>query len=245
MGLPAPAALLLAATAAVIAFPLPVIAKEPVMHTQANPVPFPASVQPLAEAVARGDLPAIAALATPQALEQTGQDQVTLLEWAIWNQQSHALAALLRLGADPAAPGMDGESVAHLAASVDDPRYLQVLIEHGAPIDIAGTRGGRTPIFRAVQSRRDPQVRLLLAAGADIGHADAMGNTLLHVAAEVNDAARVLQLLQRGAPPQARNQRGDDFQPALFAGADARLSAQGRSDRQAVRDWLAANVQHP
>src|SRR3546814_16334664 len=81
---------------------------------------------------------------------------------------------------------MDQETVAHMAAMVDDPRYLQVLIAHGAPIDLVGARGSRPPIFRTVESRRDAQFDLLVPAGADIHRTDSMGNSLLHVAAPAN-----------------------------------------------------------
>src|SRR3546814_11617034 len=83
---------------------------------------------------------------------------------------------------------MDQETVAHMAAMVNDARYLQVLIDQGAPIDLVGARGGRTPIFRAVENRRDAQFDLLVEAGADIRRTDSMGNSLLHVAAPVHDA---------------------------------------------------------
>ena len=68
-----------------------------------------------------------------------------------------------------------------------------------------------------------------------------MGNSLLHVAAQVNDAGRVLQLLQLGVDANATDSRGNTFQAALFSGSDARLNAEGRQSRQQVREWLAAN----
>ena len=203
--------------------------------------PFPHALHPLAQAVADGHTTDIASLSNHSPANPRGLDNVTLLEWAIWNGQDASLAALLSAGFDPSTPGMDGESVAHLAASVDDPRYLQVLIEHGAPIDLIGGRAARTPIFRAVQSRRDAQFALLLAAGADINRSDAMGNTLLHVAAEVGDAARTLQLLQAGADHDSANVRGVRFQSLLFGQDSARLSSKGRADREAVLAWLAAH----
>ncbi|WP_417472597.1 ankyrin repeat domain-containing protein [Luteimonas mephitis] len=199
------------------------------------------AITPMAEAIAKGDVSAIRALAPATDLSARGDDDVTLLEWAIWNQKPAALSALLEAGAEPAAPGMDNETVAHMAALVDDPQYLQVLIEHGAPVDLVSTHGGRTPIFRAVQSRRNAQFDLLVKAGADIRRTDTMGNSLLHVAAQVNDADRVLQLLQLGVDPNAANSRGDTFQVALFSGSDARLNAAGLQSRQRVRDWLVAH----
>jgi ankyrin repeat protein len=199
------------------------------------------AIVPLAEAVARGDTARIRALAPSTDLSARGEDDVTLLEWAIWNQQPASLSALLEAGADPAAPGMDQETVAHMAAMVNDAQYLQVLIDKGAPVDLVGARGGRTPIFRTVENRRDAQFDLLVEAGADIHRTDSMGNSLLHVAAQVNDADRVLQLLELGADPDAANSRGDTFQSSLFSGSDARLNAAGRISRQQVRDWLAAH----
>lgn len=198
------------------------------------------SIQPLADAVAAGDVARIRELAPAHDLSTQGDDGVTLLEWAIWNQQPAALAALLEAGADAAQPATDRDTVAHMAAMVEDPKYLQVLIDHGAPVDIVSPRAGWTPVFRAVQSRRTPQLDLLLGAGVDLQRQDSMGNTLLHVAANVNDAGCVLRLLKAGIDPNAVNSRGETFQDALFAGSDARLNAQARAARQEVRDWLAA-----
>src|SRR3546814_12750700 len=81
---------------------------------------------------------------------------------------------------------------------------------------------------------------MLIAAGADIRHTDSMGDSLLHVAANVNDAKRALQLLQAGLDPLQANQRGTTFQAALFAGSDSRLNAEGKAARQSVRAWLHA-----
>jgi hypothetical protein len=208
--------------------------------TSAMPFHDPAVV-PLANAVAEGDVPRIRALAAPANLAARGDDQVTLLEWAVWNRKPASLSALLEAGANAAEPGMDSETVAHMAAMADDAQYLQVLVAQGAPVDVVSARAGRTPIFRAVQSRRDAQFDLLVKAGADIRRTDSMGNSLLHVAAQVNDAGRVLQLLQLGVDPNATDSRGNTFQAALFSGSDARLNPEGRQSRQKVRDWLAAN----
>ncbi|HYM86549.1 MAG TPA: ankyrin repeat domain-containing protein [Pseudoxanthomonas sp.] len=198
------------------------------------------AVVPLASAVAEGDVQRIRALAPAADLAAHGDDDVTLLEWAVWNQKPASLSALLEAGANAAEPGMDSETVAHMAAMANDPQYLQVLVAHHAPVDVVSARAGRTPIFRAVQSRRDAQFDLLVKAGVDVRRADSMGNSLLHVAAQVNDAGRVLQLLELGVDPNSTDSRGNTFQAALFSGSDARLNAEGRQSRQKVRDWLAA-----
>lgn len=199
------------------------------------------AVVPLADAIAAGDVARIRALAATTDLSAQGDEGVTLLEWAIWTQQPESLAALLDAGADASQPGMDQETVAHMAAMVEPPEYLRVLIAHKAPVDIVSPNGGRTPIFLAVESRRDAQFDMLKNAGADLHRADTMGNTLLHEAASVKDADRVLQLLEAGVDPMATNARGDTFQASLFAGSDARLNAQGKAARQKVRNWLTAH----
>ena len=199
------------------------------------------AIVPLAQAIADGDTARIAALAPKTDLSARGKDGTTLLEFAIWAEQPRALAALLEAGADASALGMDQETVAHMAAMARDPAYLRVLIDHRAPIDIVSPRAGRTPLFRAVQDRRQAQVDLLVGAGAAVGRADTMGNTPLHVAAGVNDADGVLRLLEAGADPRATNARGQTFQAALFLGPDARLNAEGQAARKRVRDWLAAH----
>ncbi len=192
---------------------------------------------PLAKAVATGDVARIRTLASSTDLSARGDDNVAPLEWAIWNQKPALLSALLKAGADAALPGMDNGTVAHMAAMVDD----QVLIAHKAPVDIARQGPGWTPIFLTVESRRDAQFDMLISAGADIRHTDSMGNSLLHVAANVNDADRVLQLLQLGMDPNVANSRGDTFQTTLFSRSDALLNANGKVARKKVRDWLAAH----
>lgn len=199
------------------------------------------AVVPLADAIAAGDVARIRALAATTDLSAQGDEGVTLLEWAIWTQQPESLAALLDAGADASQPGMDQETVAHMAAMVEPPEYLRVLIAHKAPVDIVSQNGGWTPIFLAVRHRRGAQFDMLKEAGADLHRTDSMGDSLLHEAASVNDADRVHQLLEAGVDPMARNTRGDTFQASLFAGSDARLNAQGKAARQKVRDWLAAH----
>src|SRR3546814_19039044 len=76
----------------------------------------------LAEAVARGDTARIAALAPATDLSARGDDTVTLLDCAIWNQQPDPLSALPASGGDPSAPGMDPATVAPMAGGAADTR---------------------------------------------------------------------------------------------------------------------------
>src|SRR3546814_12641938 len=82
------------------------------------------AVVPLAEAVARGDTARIAALAPAPDLSARGEDNVTLLQWALWHQQPDSLPALPDTGPEPAAPGLDQATSDPLPASGAQPRAL-------------------------------------------------------------------------------------------------------------------------
>lgn len=196
----------------------------------------------IANAIAQGDVARIKALAPIVDLAAHGDQQVTLLEWAIWNEQPRALQALLDAGADPSLPGMDQETVVHMAAMAKDPDYLKILLQHKAPIDVVSARAGWTPLFRAVQSKRDAQIGLLLDAGADVQRVDHTGNSLLHLAAQSGAASpAVLQLLKAGVDPTLRNAQQKTFQAYFFTTPDRLLNASGQQVRSDVRAWLSAH----
>lgn len=195
----------------------------------------------IAEAVARGDAPRIRQLAQGVDLDAQGDKGVTLLEWSIWSQSPQGMRALLDSGADPHAQGMDGTTVVHMAAKVDDPIYLQQLLAHGAKVDVASYSTGETPLAEAVLSGRDEQFRMLLAAGADPNHADEMGNTPLHVAGKLGRAGYALELLQRQADPYARNAQQATFQDYLYQTPEHILSAKAKQELAALRAWLSQN----
>lgn len=198
-------------------------------------------IAPLADAIARGDLPTVRTLSRSSDLAARGEQGLTLLEWAVLNQQPAALTALLDAGADPALPGLDGETVVHMAAMADDPTYLKLLLDHGAPADTVAARAGWTPIFRAVESRREAQLDLLVRAGADVQRVDASGNTLLHQAAKSGASSQLLpRLLELGIDPTLVNAQQSTFQPYFFMAPEPLLNAQGRETRAAVRAWLSA-----
>lgn len=234
-----PAAVLATSLLMVSCAAAPVGAKErPAMSEAAKQqIVFPdPAVAPLADAVAAGDESRIRQLAAQTDLSARGDQGVTLLEWAIWNQQPRALAALLDAGADPSQAGMDGETVVHMAAMVDDPSYLKVLLEHQVPADVASERNGWTPLFRAVLHKRATQRDMLIAAGADIHHRDSSGHSLLHI--PVNDPGTVLKLLELGVDPTVRDNTGATFQKGFFMTSERILNKESRAGREQVRTWL-------
>lgn len=198
--------------------------------------------QPLALAVAAGDTARIAALATPQALGERGEQGITQLQWAILRQQPGSVQALLDAGADVAQTGMDGNSALHIAAMVADASYLaQLLAQQSAVIDVRNAVSGATPLAAAVLAGRPTQVRQLLDAAADSRLADRVGDTPLHIAARINAPQVALMLLQNGADAAAVNQQGLTFQ-AYFAQTPRHLQNDAmRQARQQLDDWLQAH----
>lgn len=192
----------------------------------------------LADAAARGDRREIAERAPSVDLSATGDDGVTLLQWALFNKSADGLEALLEAGANPNQPGLDGDTVVHLAAMANDETYLKILLAKGADPNAPHGETGATPLRAAMMGERAEQFRALLAAGADPNRADRMGNTPLHVAGQINEPARALDLLRAGADPMAKNLQGATFQRYLFMTRADLLNAETRKDREAVQAWL-------
>jgi uncharacterized protein len=128
--------------------------------------------------------------------------------------------------------------VMHYAALANDPDYLEVLLRHRADPNAPNGVTGATPLMSALMGNREVQFRALLAAGAKPDLADRFGNTSLHVAAQINAFQRVLDLLQAGADPVARNQQGRTFQRYLYMTPEKILSEDGRRGREAIAAWL-------
>ena len=97
------------------------------------------------------------------------------------------------------------------------------------------------PLRAALMGERGEQFRALLAAGADPDLADRLGNTPLHVAGQINEPERALDLLNAGADPMARNAQGVTFQRYLFMTRAALLNAETRRSREAVEAWLTTH----
>ncbi len=131
-----------------------------------------------------------------------------------------------------------GESLLHRAAASHDPECLQTLLARRVNPDAVDPQTGRTPIMTAIIAERHLHFDLLMQAGADIALADHMGNTPLHVSAQVNEPELVLALLKAGAPAGALNRQGRSFQAYLFMTPDRLLNVRTRIARHDVIRWL-------
>ena len=199
------------------------------------------TVVALADAIARGEQAEVRRLAPEADLSARGDKRITLLQWALMHQQPDCMRILLEAGADIAQPGLDGDTALHTAAMSNDPAYLRLLLAAGANPDLPNGETGAPPLRNALMGERTEQFHALLAAGADPDRSDRTGNTPLHVAAQVNEPALALELLQAGADPMARNAQGATFQRYLFMTRSALLSADARRQREAVEAWLSAH----
>jgi ankyrin repeat protein len=241
--------LVIIASALILTAALLTLAKEQFMKQENSPFIGKDNLM-LAQAVEQGDLLQIAKLVTPERLDEHGDRELTLLQWAILQQQPDSLKALLEAGAKATESGMDGNGAMHTAAAVQDARYLQILLARNAPVNARNTTTGATPLAMAVLAGRMEQVHLLLEAGADATLADRLGDTPLHTAAKIGNPELILMLLQAGADAKARNQQGLTFLHYLAQTPAHLQNDEMRENYRQLNAWLksrrlAENYQQP
>jgi hypothetical protein len=95
-----------------------------------------------------------------------------------------------------------GNTMMHVACSRGDRVLAEMLIRHGADIEVQDMFGN-TPLLYAVDKDRVEIVKMLLKRGASVHACDFRGNTPLHSACAVNNLEMVEILLDRGADPEA------------------------------------------
>ncbi|CAM9167040.1 unnamed protein product [Bubo scandiacus] len=158
--------------------------------------------QKLLEAVERGDVGRVSALASrkmarPAKLNAVGQSAFHL---AASTGLTECLTLLLAHGAPVNEKNDDGSTALHLATISCQPQCVKVLLQHGANESHVDGQS-RTPLHWAASSGCASSVLLLCDHGAVLDVTDAHGQTPLMLAARGNQAAICAQLLQRGADP--------------------------------------------
>lgn len=210
-----------------------------VTNTDANEVFSDAKTIALANEALGGDGARVHALvvggANPNA---QGKGGVTLLEWALLHQSKPAMTALLDAGANASQPGLGGDTALHLAAKANDTSYLRLLLDHGADPDAPHGTTQAPPIDAALMNPQTDAFDLLLAHHADPNRADRMGDTPLHIAAQVHKPQCVLALLKAGADPSLRNKRGHTFQTYFNILPAGGLNPAAQAQHEAVHQWL-------
>jgi hypothetical protein len=178
----------------------------------------------LAEAGQRGDAREIdRLLATGAAINFVGQERMTALMWTLLHLNKKGFEYLLQKGADPnvtmtpsklTKEGLtDGSSATSLCARLEDPWYLRTVLKYGGDPNIVNPVRRDTPIFECItlsdrhrptqaQARID-QIKMLIAAGANLEARNRYGNTPMIAAAWLIRYDIVYELLQAGADPKA------------------------------------------
>ncbi|XP_040608126.1 ankyrin repeat domain-containing protein 35 isoform X1 [Mesocricetus auratus] len=156
--------------------------------------------QKLLEAVQRGDVGRVAALASrksarPTKLDSNGQSPFHL---AASKGLTECLTILLANGANINSKNEDGSTALHLATISCQPQCVKVLLQHGANEDAVDAEN-RSPLHWAASSGCASSVLLLCDHEAFLDVLDNDGRTPLMIASLGGHAAICSQLLQRGA----------------------------------------------
>jgi ankyrin repeat protein len=146
-------------------------------------------------AVMSADEQAVQALLAEDAsiLPSLGPEDQSRLALAIFHEQFDAAALMLRIGFDPAAPGVDGGTALHAASWVGNaPLVERLLARGGVPVETRDSAHKSTPlgwaaygsVHRRARGADYPAVAaLLVAAGADISApGNGAGASLLQMA---------------------------------------------------------------
>lgn len=102
--------------------------------------------------------------------------------------------------------GGAGNKAVHLAATLDDPRMITMLVETGR-LDVNDSNtAGRTPLHLAAEAGKTKVVAKLAGPlKADVNAKDSGGNTPLHLAAKEGQHDVVQALLKAGADATIKN----------------------------------------
>jgi len=170
-------------------------------------------------------------LGLPVKIEESIIDDEKLMR-ASEKGDAETVEILLKQGANPNYRNKDGRTPLHFAAYNGRADVAELLIRHGADVN-ARDNDGRTPLRIAAYNGHVDVVKLLLERGADLNAKNSENKTPLDVARErgqsdvarvieeftrmpselfeavkSGDAARVKELLEKGADVNARDNKG-------------------------------------
>lgn len=131
----------------------------------------------------------------------------------------HVVQDLLSRGADPNARYKNGSTALHVAATLQQPETMRLLIEHGADPN-ARDEYGYTALLLAAAKDRQTVMRVLVEHGADVLVTDSQGTTALHSTARSHEGLATRLLVEHGADVNARDKSGNT--PLHFAASSKR-----------------------
>ena len=143
----------------------------------------------------------------------------TALLQAMASDNKPIFTRLLERGANPNLCAGPGICVMNDGARAADAFWLREALAHGGDPNAPNTGNryypGWTPVFYAVNDKRNENVKLLIAAGADINRQDGHGEVLLRFARYSGTLEATVLLLEAGADPSQKDSGGYDFVDGL------------------------------
>jgi uncharacterized protein len=156
-------------------------------------------------------------------LDKIFQENVTLLLWAMTNDNELSVRELLKLGANPNLKDNENIQPIYYATIADeDSKYLKILLENKA--DPNGGGDGQTPVIHdALINEFWGNLDLLLQYGADINKTDKDGDTIAMKCAYLNWFKELNMLIGKGARIDVETERGEGGIPLQVQENEAEL----------------------
>ena len=123
---------------------------------------------------------------------------------AAMKRDTEAVRALLKNGEDVNAAQGDGMTALHWAARNGDLELTQMLLYAGANVKATTRLGGYTPLLMAADQGHANVIATLVAGGADVKAANALGTTPLMLAAASGNPQAVTILVENGVEIEAK-----------------------------------------
>ncbi|MCC5882021.1 MAG: hypothetical protein JJU25_05225 [Halomonas sp.] len=163
----------------------------------------------LAQAIERNDMAALRRGAEGVDLTARGDKQMTLMWFALLQQNPDAVRTLVELGVHPGEGSIEeAEARTPLGAALmsSETRYLASMLDGG----LSPNEGGDTPLLeQAVISGTLEHVKLLVGRGAEIDAAPgAVGRTAFDLSTSGTKPEIAIYLLTQGAEPNIRTSTG-------------------------------------
>jgi ankyrin repeat protein len=176
-------------------------------------------VRDLARAAGRGDLQRVDELVGGGVdVNARGTQDAPPLFWAFRNL--NGFRRLLEKGADPNAIFADGNSIMRWSVYMEDPTFLELLLEHGGDPNLESDVLLGSPILLASSYGQLTKLRILIEAGADLDIQDPNGRTPLIVAADAAEFEVIHTLLISGADFSIREKNGYSFDEVIGSQRD-------------------------
>ncbi|XP_043936604.1 B-cell lymphoma 3 protein isoform X2 [Protopterus annectens] len=147
--------------------------------------------------------------ASPMTSDRNGQ---TAIHLACEHHSTECLQKIMEHSSscvDLEKTNFEGFSPLHVSVNSGNKEIVNLLLEHGARIDVVDSKSGRTPLIHAVEKDDLEMVNLLIEHSANVNLQTFSGNTALHSASGRGLLDIVRVLLKNGADTSIKNYHND------------------------------------